>query len=171
MDQATLEMSGVGDSPSQSLEVFARDLGAVDSGFATTNFLLGALRVRSGANVSLVDSHNNAPGKTAEAIYTNELFVPAGATLVTNGYRIYTRAATIAGTVSNPADIVVVPGVPPCPEDIFPDGVVNAGDLGALLASWGPCTGSCTADLDGNGSVGATDLAQLLAAWGLCGAD
>jgi hypothetical protein len=171
MSVATIELTGLGDEPSQSLEVFARDLGAVDSGFATTNFLLGTLRVRTGANVSLVDIHNNAPGKTAEAIYTESLVVPAGATLVTNGYRIYTRAATIAGTVSNPADIVVVPGVPPCPEDLYPDGEVNAADLSALLVRWGPCTGSCEADLDGDSNVGAADLAALLVRWGPCGAN
>jgi hypothetical protein len=171
MDQATLEMTGIGDSAVQSLEVFARDFGAIDDGFATTNYLVGALRIRAGANVSLEDNHNNAPGKTAEAIYTNELFVPAGATLTTNGYRIYTRAATIAGTVSNPADIVVVPDVPPCPADLFPNGIVDAADLGILLSTWGPCRGACVADLDGDGQVGASDLATLLASWGPCAAN
>ncbi|MFM7260303.1 MAG: hypothetical protein ACKO3W_06830, partial [bacterium] len=168
MNEATIELTGLGDAPSQALEVFARDFGAVDEGFATSNYLLGALRVRAGATVGLVDNHNNAPGKGQEAIYTNDLFVPAGATLVTNGYRIYTRAATIAGTVSNPADVIVVPAAPPCPADLFPDGVVNAADLSALLVSWGPCTGSCIADIDGDGNVGAADLSLLLVSWGPC---
>jgi hypothetical protein len=171
MDQATLEMTGIGDSAVQSLEVFARDFGAIDDGFATTNYLVGALRIRAGANVSLEDNHNNVPGKTAEAIYTNELFVPAGATLTTNGYRIYTRAATIAGTVSNPADIIVVPDAPPCPADLFPDGIVSAADLSILLERWGPCSGSCIADIDGDGQVGASDLSLLLASWGACAAN
>ncbi|MFM1868954.1 MAG: hypothetical protein RL591_2362 [Planctomycetota bacterium] len=171
MDQATLEMTGVGDSAVQSLEVFARDFGAIDDGFATTNYLVGALRIRAGANVSLEDNHNNAPSKGAEAIYTNELFVPAGATLMTNGYRIYTRAATIVGTVSNPADIIVVPDAPPCPADLFPNGIVDAADLGILLSTWGPCRGACVADLDGDGQVGASDLATLLASWGPCAAN
>jgi len=171
MDQATLEMTGIGDSAVQSLEVFARDFGAIDDGFATTNYLVGALRIRAGANVSLEDNHNNAPGKTAEAIYTNELFVPAGATLTTNGYRIYTRTATIAGTVSNPADIIVVPDAPPCPADLFPDGIVSAADLSILLERWGPCSGSCIADIDGDGQVGASDLSLLLASWGACAAN
>ncbi len=172
MDQATIELTGVGDAPSQTLEVFARDLGAVDEGFATSNYLLGALRIRAGATVSLVDNHNNAitKGKKRpnEAIYTNELFVPAGATLVTNGYRIYTRAATIAGTVSDPADVIVVPDAPPCAADLFPNGIVDAADLGIMLSIWGPCTGACVADLDGDGQVGASDLSTLLAAWGPC---
>jgi hypothetical protein len=171
MDQATLEMTGIGDSAVQSLEVSARDFGAIDDGFATTNYLVGALRIRAGANVSLEDNHNNAPGKPAEAIYTNELFVPAGATLTTNGYRIYTRAATIVGTVSNPADIIVVPDAPPCPADLFPDGSVTAADLSILLERWGPCSGSCIADIDGDGQVGASDLSLLLASWGACAAN
>jgi hypothetical protein len=169
MDQATLELTGVGPASGQSVEVLSRDLGAVDSGFATTNFPLGALRVRAGANASLADNHNNAPGKSAEAIYTQELVVPAGAALTTNGLKVYTRVATIAGSVSNPADIVVVPGTPPCVADIVADGAVNAADLALLLTNWGPCTNStCAGDLDRNGEVGAPDLAALLASWGAC---
>jgi hypothetical protein len=62
-----------------------------------------------------------------------------------------------------------------CPADIAPagsggDGVVGAGDLAELLASWGACPG-CPADLapaGGDGVVDAADLAQLLAGWGAC---
>jgi hypothetical protein len=167
MDQATIELTGLGDAPTQTLEVFARDLGPVNEGFATSNFLLGALRIRGGATVGLVDNHNNATGKGQEAIYVNELVVPAGATLVTNGYRIYTRAATIAGTVSNPADIIVVPGTPPCPADFNGDGVVNAMDISVLLGFWG-ATNSPPADINRDGVVNALDLAALLASWGPC---
>ena len=169
MDQATLELTGVGPKGAQSLEVFCRDFGAVDSGFATTNYLLGALRLRSGSNVSLVNNHGNAAGKGAEAIYTKELVVPAGATLETNGYRIYTRAATIAGSVSNPGDIVVVPDLPSCPADVVPDGIVNSADLGVVLAGWGPCTGSnCFGDINRDGQVDSSDLGFVLSAWGGC---
>jgi hypothetical protein len=49
------------------------------------------------------------------------------------------------------------------PADLDGNGVVDAGDLGRLLANWG---GSGEGDLDGSGSVGAADLAILLAAWG-----
>jgi hypothetical protein len=169
MDQATLELTGVGPKGAQSLEVFCRDFGAVDSGFATTNYLLGALRLRAGSNVSLVNNHGNAAGKGAEAIYTKELVVPAGATLETNGYRIYTRAATIAGSVSNPGDIVVVPDLPSCPADVVPDGIVNSADLGVVLAGWGPCTGSnCFGDINRDGQVDSSDLGFVLSAWGPC---
>jgi hypothetical protein len=47
--------------------------------------------------------------------------------------------------------------------DLDGNGVVNAGDLAALLAAWGGKGGP--ADLDGDGTVGASDLAILLAAW------
>ena len=169
MDQATLELTGVGPASLQSVEVLSRDFGAVESGFATTNYLLGALRLRAGSNVELANNHNNAPGKGAEAIYTKELVVPAGATLVTNGLKIYTRAAAIAGTVSNPGDVVVVPGAPPCIADVVPDGVVNSADLGVILAGWGPCTGStCFGDINRDGQVDSTDLGIVLSAWGPC---
>lgn len=168
MDQATLELTGIGLQGEQSVEVLSRDLGEDEAGFAASNFPIGAVRLRAGAMVSLADNHNNAPGKGGEAVYTQELVVPAGATLVTNGHKIYTRVATVAGEVSNPNDIVVVPGTPPCVADIFPNGFVDAADLSALLVSWGPCSGSCVADLDRDGEVDASDLAQLLVSWGPC---
>ena len=167
--QATLELASDNPKVAQSVEVLSRDLGASDAGFATTNFPLGSLRLRAGANAELVDNHNNAPGKQAEAIYTQELVVPAGATLVTNGLKVYTRTATIAGTVSNPSDIVVVPGTPPCVADIVADGVVNGADLALVLTNWGPCaTSTCVADIDRDGTVGGSDLSVVLAAWGGC---
>lgn len=49
--------------------------------------------------------------------------------------------------------------------DLDGDGAVNAGDLSALLASWG---GSGIADIDGNGVVEAADLTLMLADWGPC---
>ena len=169
MDQATLELTGISDAPTQAVEVIAADLGPVNAGFSTTNFLLGALRIRAGATVHLVDAHGNAPGAGNEAIYVNSLKVPAGATLVTNGFKVYTRAATIVGSVSSPADVVVVPGTPPCIADLYGDGIVNGADLGILLANWGACgTGTCAADLNGDGQVNGADLGIVLAGWGVC---
>ena len=54
-----------------------------------------------------------------------------------------------------------------CPWDLDGNSSVGAGDLLALLASWGPCEG-CPADFDDNGAVGASDLLALLANWGPC---
>jgi len=67
---------------------------------------------------------------------------------------------------SDPADANSVPGA--CVGDIspaVPDGIVNGGDLGALLAGWGL---PGVTDLDGSGTTDAADLATLLASWGAC---
>ena len=54
--------------------------------------------------------------------------------------------------------------VNPCTGDFDGDGVVNGGDLGVLLASWGSSSG----DLNGDGIVNGADLGALLAVWGPC---
>lgn len=51
-----------------------------------------------------------------------------------------------------------------CVGDYDGNGVVNGGDLGALLAGWG----GSDYDLDGNGVVSGSDLGILLANWGAC---
>jgi hypothetical protein len=51
--------------------------------------------------------------------------------------------------------------------DFDGDGEVNGGDLAAILAAWGECSG-CPEDLTGDGLVDGGDLAQLLAAFGTC---
>ena len=51
-----------------------------------------------------------------------------------------------------------------CPADINCDGIINGGDLGLLIADWGPCTG-CAADLNDDGVVSSADLGLLIAAW------
>ena len=56
-----------------------------------------------------------------------------------------------------------------CLGDIDGNGQVSGGDMGLLLAQWGPCSGRCTADLTGNGTVDGADIGLLLAAWGPCG--
>ena len=67
---------------------------------------------------------------------------------------------------SDPANAASVPQ--PCIADISPavrDGVVNGGDLGALLSAWGSAG---ITDLNGDGITNAADLAMLLSAWGAC---
>ncbi len=55
----------------------------------------------------------------------------------------------------------------PCvqPADLNCSGAVDAVDLAAVLAAWGPGYG--VADINGSGNVDAVDLALLLAAWGV----
>jgi hypothetical protein len=69
-----------------------------------------------------------------------------------------------------------------CPADIAPpgspDGVVNVGDLLAVIAAWGPCAnptpGNCPADIvpigppQGNGVVNVEDLLAVIGSWGAC---
>lgn len=53
------------------------------------------------------------------------------------------------------------PVVPPAPADLNGDGVVDGGDLGLLLASWG----TPNADLNGDGTTDGADLGILLSEW------
>ena len=62
-----------------------------------------------------------------------------------------------------------------CPPDIAPattDGVVNAGDLLAVIDSWGvcpfPCPTYCRADVTRNCVVDVNDLLAVINAWGPC---
>ena len=57
----------------------------------------------------------------------------------------------------------------PCLGDITGNGVVDAADLGILLAVWNTDGKSAPeADINGDGTVNAADLGILLGAWGPC---
>jgi formylglycine-generating enzyme required for sulfatase activity len=61
-----------------------------------------------------------------------------------------------------------------CVGDLYSDGRIDGVDLGALLAYWGPVTGSSfslAADLTRDGFVDGNDLGALLSSWGLCPAE
>ena len=56
-----------------------------------------------------------------------------------------------------------------CPADITDNGVVDAADLGILLAVWNTDGKTIpAADINGDGTVNAADLGILLGAWGSC---
>jgi formylglycine-generating enzyme required for sulfatase activity len=58
-----------------------------------------------------------------------------------------------------------------CVGDIALDARVDGGDLGVLLANWGPVTSSALShacDFDGSGKVDGADLGAMLANWGAC---
>lgn len=95
----------------------------------------------------------------------------------------FVLSGTIAQATAGPAtgaapggDFVILGGfwlpptveTTPCVGDLDGDGVVEASDLGLLLAVWGTAGGS--ADLDDDGVVSASDLGVLLGAWGPCDA-
>ena len=69
------------------------------------------------------------------------------------------------------APLLTSSAIAQCPGDIYEDGMVNGGDLGVLLAYWGPTTSSPASqrcDLDGDGIVDGQDLGILLSGWGRC---
>lgn len=78
-------------------------------------------------------------------------------------------AVDIATGTSADSDFDGVPDECACGADLDGNGAIDAGDLAAILAAWGPCL-RCSADLDLSGAVDAADLATVLAAWGACGA-
>ena len=148
----------------QQVEATSADLGC-ESNLFTGEIagvsLFGEMSIKTGTTVRLVDDFNNAPGKGAEAIYTKGLTVAPGAVLITNGKKIYTLNANIAGTVDNPANICEVSDLPSA--DINGDGRVNGIDLAYVLTYWG--TQTALADLNRDGFVGGEDLTIILSSW------
>ncbi len=66
------------------------------------------------------------------------------------------------------ADAALEMSVPErCPGDLDDSGLVDSGDLGSMLSSWGPCIG-CPADLNGNEVVDGDDLGLFISLWGPC---
>ncbi len=134
----------------------------------------GALLFEAGNTPSTLDVDG-----TATLTGTFVLTVADGFTPATDQSFVALRADAIVGDFASydfPGDdwtasivgneiIATFTGVATDPEDLDGDGVVGAGDLAILLASWGSC-GGCAADLTGDGVVSALDLATLLAAWG-----
>ena len=58
-----------------------------------------------------------------------------------------------------------------CLGDIAVDNRIDGGDLGVMLANWGPVTSTALSracDLDGNTIVDGADLGMLLSSWGAC---
>ena len=58
-----------------------------------------------------------------------------------------------------------------CLGDIAVDNRIDGGDLGVMLANWGPVTSTALSracDLDGNAIVNGADLGLLLSNWGAC---
>ncbi len=85
-------------NPPQQLEAMSQDLGNVAAGF-NQNFAYGTLQLTANTYVELVDLADNAPGNTPEALYVNDLIVPAGATLNLDGLHLYVHSEQINGTV------------------------------------------------------------------------
>ncbi|MEC8560623.1 MAG: FG-GAP-like repeat-containing protein, partial [Planctomycetota bacterium] len=108
MAQATIELNGLAPGTQQTLETLSADLGASGSGFASSNFPIGTLRVASGSNTVLVNEHVNSTDTPCEVLYVDRLVVEPGASLTTGGCRIYTHEAILNGTIENADDIIVI---------------------------------------------------------------
>ena len=163
MAQATIELDGLAPGSQQTLETLSADLGASDSGFASSNFPIGTLRVSSGSNTVLVNEHVNSTDSACEVLYVDRLIVEAGASLTTAGCRIYTNDAVLDGTIDNADDIIVIAD---CTGDLNADGIVNAADLGIVIGTWGTPGGQ--GDVNGDGIVNAADLGIVIGVWGNC---
>ena len=166
MSLATISLNGLANSPGQTLEALAADLGATNAGFDSSNFPIGTLRITSDSDTMLVNNHANSTNDPCEVLYVNRLVIEEGGTLTTGGCRIYTRSAQIEGEVDNPEDIVVISN---CPGDIDANGTVDSADLGLLLAAWySDGTMVEGTDINEDGLVNAADLGLLLSLWGNC---
>jgi hypothetical protein len=114
-------------------------------------------------------------GEGGRAAVDLQVFLPDGsvvpalpALFPVGGSVVIWSASDPAGNFADEARSVAVL-LASCRADIWApgsEGVVDGGDLAALLASWGDSGGP--ADINGNGVVDSVDLAFLLAAWGPC---
>ena len=72
------------------------------------------------------------------------------------------------GSGGGTGDLTIPHGPFDCFTDLNGDGATDGGDLGALLAAWGPAAANAPADFDRNGTVDGADMAVLLGRWGAC---
>jgi len=157
----------------QNLEIMSKDIGPDPDGLDRTlpgRYPIGTLRIGpTPTTVDLVDNHDNdGLGQGAcEAIYVQDLIIESGATLNTNGCKVYYSTLTLDGAVDNLANLIEIV-VLPCPADANGDGFVNVLDLVDLLLCFGqPAIPGCVGeDINEDGNVNVLDLIQLLLAFG-----
>lgn len=77
-----------------------------------------------------------------------------------------TASTSLFGGIDGFNAVLSMGSVVKCAEDLSGDGMIDAADLGLLLAEWG---GDGPADLNADGIINAADLGLILAAWGMCG--
>lgn len=126
---------------------------------------LATLRGRSPAGIWRVRIEDLVPGDSG-ALLAGSIEIATAPDCNRNGVD---DAIDLANGTSADSDLDGVPDECACAADLDGNGAVDAGDLAAILAAWGPCR-RCGADLDASGAVDASDLAAVLAAWGTCGA-
>src|SRR5262249_52904954 len=95
----------------QLLEAMGQDVGNAAAGF-NKNFVYYNLALANNTYVKLVDQSDNVAGSGAEAVYANNLIVPAGSTLDLGGLHLYARFSQVAGTVTGGPVTLVADGGP-----------------------------------------------------------
>lgn len=153
LEGATIIMSGA--------SVHSFEAVSIDQGPAAAP-VLQELRLRSGATVDLVDAHPNSPG-AGEAVYVESLVIEAGATLRTNGVRLYYGSLSLEGAIDGPEHVARIQA---CPGDVAGNGVVDGQDLALMLGAWG--TSGAASDFNADRVVNGADLGILLGSWGAC---
>ncbi|MFI5458474.1 MAG: SdrD B-like domain-containing protein [Isosphaerales bacterium] len=119
----TVVLDGTGTSSSpQQLEVMSQDLGGTAAGFQQ-NFAYNTLELANDTYVNLVDDLGGNP----EALYVDNLIVPAGTTLNLNGLNLYIHTAQVHGTIIGGA---IVTGE--VFDDVSGSGKFASGDPGLL---------------------------------------
>src|SRR5271157_5251712 len=122
--------SGNGTSnPPQFLEAMSQDLGNTAAGF-NDNFAYGTLQLAANTYVELVDNAANSPGSTPQALYVNNLIVPAGATLNLDGLHLYVHTEQINGTIVSGGAVVSGEVY----DDVNGNGTLDNGEPG--LSGW-----------------------------------
>ena len=135
------------------------------------HYPIGTLRIGpTPTTVDMVDNHDNdGLGQVlCEAIYVQDLIIETGATLNTNGCKVYYSTLTLNGAVDNPANLIEIVVALPCPTDINNDGVTNVLDLIDVLLCFGqPAVPACEAeDVNEDGTVNVLDLIDVLLEFG-----
>lgn len=74
-------------------------------------------------------------------------------------------AVRISDVALSPEQFLDIASITPRMEDLNGDCLVDGGDVGVMLAEWGPVKHGTSADLDANGIVDGSDLGLLLSAW------
>ncbi len=101
----------------------------------------------------------NAYGLGQAESLSNHEFTTAG----TYYLRVGPATTTVNDIQIYSATITITPAPAGDPSDLNGDGVVNAADLGVLLAAWG--SNSAAADVNDDGIVDGNDLGTLLSSW------
>ncbi len=127
---------------------------------------VGAAGVNGGVIVNLGVNTSGGPGTLIDSTTTSTLNVNNIRANPLGHYVNIHNAPFPAGVVRGQVDPECPKEPNPCPGDVTGDGMVDAIDLGILLASWG--TANKAADVNGDGTVDASDLGILLSAWGSC---